>query len=526
MGSLPLLRFKRFVAFVLPLASIGSFAQLNLPAWAGEPLKDRLEAVMNEPRFKTAHWGVLAVDRHSGEPLIEHEADKLFAPASVTKLFSVAAALDELGADYRFETPLFAQGQIDASGKLDGDLILVASGDLNFGGRDDGQQGIAFTNSDHIYAGDRTTLTAGNPLAALDELARQAYQSGLRRIAGDVLVDDRLFDPARGTGSGPDRLTPIMVNDNLIDFTISPGAEAAPANVEWRPQTAAYQVDVRAMTISAGRTDVDVVSVGDGRLVVTGQISVAHQPVVRVYEVDDPASFARSLLIEAFQRAGVSASASPLERNRRDALPARDGYGALKRVAMFNSPPFAQSARLILKVSHNLHASTLPLLLAARHDERTLNQGLRRQRDFFIKAGIDADTLSFGGAAGGDAADYVTPRATVQLLTYMEKQNDFAAYDAALPVLGVDGTLARAVKPDSSARGKVRAKTGTMFWSNRLTGGEILTSKSLAGYLETSHGRPLAFAVFVNNVPTRGSRDREQIGEAIGRICEILYEAE
>ena len=166
------------------------------------------------------------------------------------------------------------------------------------------------------------------------------------------------------------------------------------------------------------------------------------------------------------------------------------------------------------------------MLLAARHGERTLSQGLRRQRDFFIKAGIDADTLSFGGAAGGDAADYVTPRATVQLLTYMEKQNDFAAYDAALPLLGVDGTLARAVKPESSARGKVRAKTGTMFWSNRLTGGEILTSKALAGYMETSHGRPLAFAVFVNNVATRGSRDREQIGEAIGRICEILYEGE
>jgi serine-type D-Ala-D-Ala carboxypeptidase/endopeptidase (penicillin-binding protein 4) len=495
-------------------------------AAAGEPLASRLEAVMNEPRFKTAHWGALVVDLNSAEPLVEHQVDKLFAPASVTKLFSVAAALDELGANHRFETPLYAQGQIDATGKLDGNLILVASGDLNFGGRDDGMDGIAFTNSDHIYAGDRTELTAGDPLAALDQLARQAYETGLRRVAGDVVVDDRLFEHARGTGSGPDRLTPIMINDNLIDFTIAPGEEGEPAKVDWRPKSAAYQVDVRARTISAGRTDVDVASVGDGRLVVTGQISVAHKPVVRVYEVADPASFARSLLIEALERAGISVATSPLGRNSGGALPAHADYGSLKRVAQFRSPPFAQSAKLILKVSHNLHASTLPLLLASRHGERTLREGLRRQREFLIKAGVEADTLSFGGAAGGDAADYVTPRATVRLLTYLASRDDFAAYDAALPVLGIDGTLARAVKPDSRARGKVRAKTGTMFWANRLTGGEILTSKALAGYMDAANGRSLAFAIFVNNVPTRGSGDREQIGEALGRLCEIIYESE
>ena len=42
----------------------------------------------------------------------------------MTKLFSTAAALDTLGADYCFQTPIYRRGDVDASGVLKGDLIL------------------------------------------------------------------------------------------------------------------------------------------------------------------------------------------------------------------------------------------------------------------------------------------------------------------------------------------------------------------------------------------------------------------
>ena len=64
---------------------------------------------------------------------------------------------------------------------------------------------------------------------------------------------------------------------------------------------------------------------------------------------------------------------------------------------------------MILKVSHNLHASTLPLLLAARHGERTLEDGLKRQGEVLRGVGIPAQAISFGGGAGGDRADLATP---------------------------------------------------------------------------------------------------------------------
>lgn len=490
---------------------------------AAEPLSRRIEAFVDQGSYKHGHWGVLIADLKSGELLYERHADQLFAPASVTKIFSVAAALDALGADYRFETPVYAQGEMD-EGVLSGDLILVASGDPTLGGRNGEHGEIEYTNSDHIY-GDGAELTKGDPLAGLDELARQVHASGVRHIKGDVLIDDRLFEHAKGTGSGPSLLTPMVINDNLIDIVIAPEAAGEHAKITCRPASAILHIDAHVKTGEHdGETKVTVESPHEHALVIRGEIAAGHKPLVRTHEVAAPASFARSLFIEALSRAGVAVDASPLAANREADLPPRDAYHKLRRVAQFTSPPFSESARLILKVSHNLHASMLPLIVASRHGQRTLRDGLRHQREFLARSGVDVDTISFGGAAGGSPADFVTPRATIALLRNMAMRPDFAHFERGLPVLGEDGTLARTVSADSPVRGKVRAKTGTLFWNDQMNGGAILTSKALAGYITASSGRRLALAVFVNNLHTKHGDDRERVGKAIGELCQIIYD--
>src|SRR5262249_15746539 len=158
--------------------------------------------------------------------------------------------------------------------------------------------------------------------------------------------------------------TPIKVNDNVIDVLITPGEAGQPATVTWRPMTSAVQVDAHVETASAGgETRVDIRGAGDRRVVVRGQIAAGRAPLVMFREVDVPASFARSLLIEALRAAGVTIDASPLAVNQPALLPSAGSYAKLKRVALIKSPPFAESARLILKVSHNLQAGTLPLLI-------------------------------------------------------------------------------------------------------------------------------------------------------------------
>ncbi len=164
------------------------------------------------------------------------------------------------------------------------------------------------------------------------------------------------------------------------------------------------------------------------------------------------------------RRRGIRVASSPLGENSTAGLPPRVDVLKFTKVAEYTSPPFREYIRVILKVSHNLHASTLPLLLAAKHGDRTLEAGLRRQRDILQDLGIPTRAISFGGGAGGDRADLATPRATVALLRAMAARPEFSAFEAALPILGRDGTLARAVAADSPARGHARARRAPTPW--------------------------------------------------------------
>ncbi len=153
---------------------------------------------------------------------------------------------------------------------------------------------------------------------------------------------------------------------------------------------------------------------------------------------------------------------------------------------------------------------------------------MRREGEILKNLGVDLKTISFGGGAGGSRSDLVTPRATVALLRAMAARPDFSAYDTALPVLGRDGTLAKAVSPESAAKGHVRAKTGTYWVENSLDGHAVMVSKALAGYMETASGRKLTFAFFVNNIPVEsiGGKIPEAsiaAGRHLAKLCEILY---
>jgi PBP4 family serine-type D-alanyl-D-alanine carboxypeptidase len=496
------------------------------PERSAEQLDARIKAVITGPDYKHSRWGILAVDVETGKPVYEHNADQLFAPASVTKLYSCAAALVALGADHRFETPVFRRGDV-TEGRLQGDLILVARGDLTLGGRIDADGKMAFKDHDHIYAsptGTQTEVTDTDPLAGLKALARQVKEAGINRVEGDVLIDDRLFAQARGSGSGPSIVTPILVNDNIVDVLVTPSAQAGqPASVRLRPETPFVQVDAQVETSGAGtRARITTERVGPQRYTVRGQVPVDAKPQVRILPVDDPAEFARALFIEALRREGVAVRASEL-RTPTAELPEKDAVAKLPRVAVFTSPPLSEALKVTLKVSHNLYASTLPLLLAVKEAKRTQPEGMRVERKILADLGVDVASISLESGAGGGNGDRVSPRATVQLLLAMGKRPDFATFKAALPVLGVDGTLADAVPADSPARGQVFAKTGTYGDADLLNDRVILRSKSVAGVMTTAGGRNLAFAIFVNEVPLPKGVEPAREGKVIGKLCEIIY---
>jgi D-alanyl-D-alanine carboxypeptidase/D-alanyl-D-alanine-endopeptidase (penicillin-binding protein 4) len=512
-------RFRWMTLFVLSLIAGSASAADDLTAKIGD--------VIDAPEYKQAHWGLLIVDGKTGKTLYEREADRLFMPASVTKLYSCAAALVAYGPDHKFETPVYRRGEV-REGRLRGDLILVAQGDLTLGGRTTAEGTMAFKDHDHIYAnfpsGSESEVTDTDPLAGLKALAKQVKESGIRRVDGDVFIDDRLFARAHGSGSGPDLLTPIVVNDNVIDVMITPAATAGEAaTVKMRPETALIQMDAQVATVEKGPVRISIESNGPNRFWVRGQIPAKSQPLVRIFAVDDPSAFARALFIECLQREGVTVRASLLAAPEGD-LPDRDGYSKLTRVALYQSPPFAELIKVTLKVSHNLYASTLPLLVAVKNEKRTLREGMHIQEKMLTDLGVPTNTISFGGGAGGAISDMVTPRATVELLRGMAKRPEYPVYKKAMPVLAVDGTLVDVVPGSSPAKGKVMAKTGTLVYDDALNDRPLLRSKALAGVMTTAGGRELVFAIFVNDVPLPRGVNSSREGKVLGKLAETIQQ--
>lgn len=494
-------------------------------AIADEPLAKKLEAVMDGPEFKRSHWGVLIVDAKTGDTLYERSGEKLFVLASVSKLFSAAAALAEFGPDFKFETPVYARGVVK-KGVLQGDLILRASGDPSFGGRNTKDGKLAFADVDHSYANaSPAALTDTDPLAAFTELAGQVKAAGITQVAGEVLIDDRLFARTRSTGSGPEVLSPMVVNDNVIDVTVTPGGKAGElAKVTHRPQSAMLNVDAEVTTTEALTPSGIVLNqVGPGQFTVRGSVPVTAKPLVRALPIDEPVGFARGVFIEELRKAGVRVTAA-VARPGNTPLPPVADYPQMKPVATFTSAPVGELLKVTLKTSNNLYGTALPCLMAAKHGKVTQEDGLKVQRKHLKAFGVELDAVSLISGAGGNGNDLGTPRATVQLLQGLRKRDDWEAVRSWLPELGVDGTLSKTVDKDSPAAGKVFAKTGTYAWIDTINGRPLLKSKALAGAMTTASGRELLFAVFVNDTPMEPGETADRVGKVLGRLCEIVYD--
>jgi serine-type D-Ala-D-Ala carboxypeptidase/endopeptidase (penicillin-binding protein 4) len=480
-------------------------------------------ALTGAPRYAHASWGIIIVDPATGTTLYERDADRMYVPGSTTKLFSSAAALEALGPDYRFKTPVYASGPVDGGGKLDGNLVLVASGDPNMGGRTLPDGTIEYTDIDHGDANalGGAILTVTSPVAGLDDLASQVKASGITEVS-DVVIDDRLFTTA--DLDKPFVVSPICINDDQIDVTITPADPGAAPALAMRPQTAAYRFVNKVTTGEAGSPlAVSITEDPEGTLVVQGSIAAGAGPVNQTFTVREPAAFARTLFIEALGRQGIRVTAAATGDNPSAALPAPAAYRDGGKVAELTSPPFSEDVKLTLKVSQNLHADTYISLIAAASGKREFHDGMTREGTILGSLGLDTGGVSLGDGEGGVEEDRFSPRSAVQLLTIVTTRPYAGEFVKALPILGVDGSLATACSAGNPACGHVYAKTGTRGSYDPLNDRGILLAKSLAGYVDAGSGKRLAFAVFVNNVPFSDVEDMMAVGEDLGSVAGLIY---
>ena len=500
-------------------------------AWTQDPKQNHgelaraIETVMARPEFATSTFGIFIARLHDGRVLYEHGADRLLPPASTTKLVSGAGALLTLGADHRLRTRVVTDGSLK-DGKLDGDLVLVASGDPNLSQRmtRDGKR-LQFENSDHSYAGlSGAGVVPGDPLRILDRLAEQVHAAGIRTVVGDVVVDDGLFQDRTDSFVGP--FSAMCVNDNLLDVWVSPGdSPGSPASVRWQPEAEFLKVIHRVKT---GEADSGTLvwlerSPEFASYTVRGSIAATARETLRTIQHSEPARVAAGYFAEALARAGVT-----VDGEFRATQGKTKAGIERKEIAAHTSAPFSEALKIVLKTSQNLHATMLPPLISAeRGGKGTRVDGYRRVATAFKELGIDPDAVVIGSGSGGGRADYVSARWLVSLLRAMARREDFPAFLAALPVGGVDGTLAKHFR-SSELVGRVRAKTGTLLYRGSLNSNWVFVSKALAGYADLDERltlppeKRIVFAILISG--TKAPKRRAGV-DALFRAQEDIVRA-
>lgn len=521
------MRRQRAVARFVLLSLFSLLGCATLLAAPVKPLPDRIAAVLAAPDLARGFWGIEVVSVSTGKTLYAQNANKLFTPASNTKLFTTAAALALLGPEYKFRTTVETTATLDRSGRLNGDLILVGHGDPNLSGRE--------------LPYDLKTQRNDDPMQALEALADALVQKGVKFVDGDIVADDSYFAFERyGEGWSQDDLvwadgapvSALTVNDNVVFVNILPADRPGEkAFVSVKPFPDYYRLDNRILTTPAGTGRKFFVNreLGSRLLTLWGSMPRGDAGADEALAIEDPADFAAGLFQQALERRGIVISGRLRTRHTELATlstftataVAPSAHGDSEHVspplqakpaatlASYQSKPLLQDIRVINKVSQNLHAEILLRLLGReRGNAGTVEAGLEVLRGFLTSAGISNEQYVFYDGSGLSRQNLVTPHAIVQLLSYCSTQPWGADFKATLPIAGVDGSLFERFR-SPRLESRIVAKTGSLSGV-----------RALSGYATTESGDVVAFSILSNNFNLPAKQVTDTIDQLVAAIVE------
>ena len=444
-------------------------------------IKQAIDDIVARTPLHAARASILVASLDSGQVLYARDPDALLNPASNVKLFTSAAALARLGAEYRFETEVLADA-LPAKGAVKS-LFVRGKGDPTF-------------VTERLWA-----------------LAADIEHRGVKAVKGDIVVDDGYFDALR-EGPGYDQetgdrsyLAPVgalSLNFNVVAIHVAAGGRAGDkGRVEVEPASEYVEIDNRTRTVKAGsRRRVTPASVrlpnGRQRITVTARLPVGSRDLVFYRKIDDPPAYFGWTLKRLLEMRGVKVTGQV----RCAAAPA-----TARILTVSDSESLGEIVRRLEKTSNNFVAEQLLKTLGAEKKglPGTWPKGVEVVEEFLAEAGIPRGAYVMKNGSGLNDTNRFSARQAVTLLREMWRRFPVMAdFLAALPVAGKDGTTRWRM---DGTEGRLRAKTGTL---------EGVTC--LSGYVETAGHERLVFSILVNDFPGRAHatvRAVDAVGSAL-----------
>jgi D-alanyl-D-alanine carboxypeptidase/D-alanyl-D-alanine-endopeptidase (penicillin-binding protein 4) len=452
------------------------------------------DSIIRTPPLHRAHLGIRVYDPSTQRILYDHNGARRFVPASNQKLWPTATALHLLGPDFQYRTPIIAVGMQNG---MVATLIVAGSGDPTWSAR--------FHDDDH---------------AVIAMLADSVVAAGVRRIAGDLVIDASAFDAAvipgawtfgnlNGTSAPPTGA--FVVAEGIFRVRVRPGVVGEAAVIEPDAPEGIVPVANRALTVATGPMQGSLtITRGpwSDTLHVGGSVPSSVDSILRSLPMTEPVRFAANLFADALRSRGVTIEGDvSIVRDSADAAELRANRD-LRTIATWSSPPLRDIVAAILAPSQNWIAEQLLRTLGAQKGNGgSWNAGLRVERQFLADVvGIDTAALRMNDGSGMSPQNLVAPEAVVQLLAYARTAPWGADFRTALAKPGQPGTLRSRL---TSLAGRVEGKTGSLNSVN-----------ALSGYVRTRDGRELIFSI-ISNASGLGS---DPVVEAIDKLVMTLAE--
>lgn len=441
-----------------------------------EDLPAAIEGVVNSPELARSRWGI-EIQTLAGDSLYSREGDKFFTPASSAKLLVSAAALLELGADYRISTPIYSMGDLPALTSL----------------RIKGQ-------------GDPTITTQ-----SLKSIVHQLQAKEVGKIE-NLIIDDSYFQSSaiNPTWEWLDvhsyfatPVTSTILNQNTVTLTLLPQQIGQPVKFFWNNAIAGnqWQVDNQAVT---GKADIEYNIELDGDLgkpllSLKGELALNEPPDIWDLAVVDPAQYFLESMRLYLSQVGITVT-------RGDVVTSSQENKLETELITVYSPPLVRILTEINRESNNLYAEALGKILAQELNAKNAPEAIALS---LTKLGIDHDEYVLIDASGLSRQNLITPQILVKLLRTIYQTPQGKTYLSTLAVAGTNGTLSRRFS-NTVITGNLWGKTGT------LTG-----VGTLSGYLFLEQYPPLAFSIIVNNSEQENRAIRQQIDRIIAIVNQV-----
>lgn len=453
---------------------------------APDLLAERITAAVGAAGLGSATVAVSVRAVRTGRAVSRIRSTRPMIPASNAKLLTVAAAWERLGPDWHWQTRVVQQGTL-AGGVLSGDLLVAGTGDPTISARFGG----------------------GRAAATLEQWATALWNRGLRRVTGNLLLDDSAFD---GQHFHPDwpanqasrwysaEIAALTLNDACVDLRLAPGGTRPRILAD--PATGYVHFDNDAH-MTANRRNHQYSfwrAAGANTIRIWGKVWSKGESVPFSVPVHDPTLYFGQVLREALGRRGIALGgtvrrATPSERSQAGTLLVR------------HRAPLWLAAGVCLKRSQNLYAE---------HFCKTLGRQVRGIGSWHAgcaavaqvleaAAGVPAGAIALRDGSGYSRKSRVTADAIAKVLVHMGRRADAARFRTSLAIPGEAGTLDDRLTRQPY-RSHVWAKTG------------YLTKVSaLSGYARGRDGTLYAFSVLVNDLP-HSARPAKRLQEAVARI--------